>query len=476
MRGNTLLFRTFAVPLSFIQKQKGMSYQFSKYETHYRNFTYLGVPIIIGQLGNLILNFADTLMIGHHSTEELAAAAFVNNMFTLVIIFAIGFTYAVTALVGTLYGQEKTHRIGELMKSAVAANTCMAVFLSVIMTALYLNVHRLGQPEELLPLIRPYFLIQLVSLPFVCWFNTFRQFTDGITDTKVAMWILVSGNVMNIFGNWILIYGHLGIPEMGLIGAGLSTMISRIVMAIVMAGVFFFGRKYREYRKGWRLGHTNRTDFRQITVLGLPLALQMGMEAAAFSLSSLMVGWFGTTSLAAHQVMLTISQLGYMIYYGLAAAVAVRISNFMGQRDYTSVRRTATAGIHLVFLLALSTSVPVFLCRHIIGGLFTDNADVISMVSMTIVPFMIYQFGDGMQCNYANALRGIAVVRPLTWIAFIAFFVVSLPLGYFFGVVMDYRLLGVWYAFPFGLTTAGILYYVYYQKGLKRIESSTEER
>lgn len=255
----------------------------------------------------------------------------------------------------------KTHRIGELMKSAVAANTCMAVFLSVIMTALYLNVHRLGQPEELLPLIRPYFLIQLVSLPFVCWFNTFRQFADGITDTKVAMWILVSGNVMNIFGNWILIYGHLGIPEMGLIGAGLSTMISRIVMAIVMAGVFFFGRKYREYRKGWRLGHTNRTDFRQITVLGLPLALQMGMEAAAFSLSSLMVGWFGTTSLAAHQVMLTISQLGYMIYYGLAAAVAVRISNFMGQRDYTSVRRTATAGIHLVFLLALSTSVPVFL-------------------------------------------------------------------------------------------------------------------
>ena len=100
MRGNTLLFRTFAVPLSFIQKQKGMSYQFSKYETHYRNLTYLGVPIIIGQLGNLILNFADTLMIGHHSTEELAAAAFVNNMFTLVIIFAIGFTYAVTALVG----------------------------------------------------------------------------------------------------------------------------------------------------------------------------------------------------------------------------------------------------------------------------------------------------------------------------------------------------------------------------------------
>ncbi len=453
-----------------------MSYQFTQYETHYKNLTYLGVPIIIGQLGNLILNFADTLMIGHHSTEELAAAAFVNNMFTLVIIFAIGFTYAVTALVGILYGQENTHRIGELMKSATAANTCMALFLSFIMIVLYLNVHRLGQPEELLPLIRPYFLIQLVSLPFVCWFNTFRQFTDGITDTKVAMWILIGGNVMNIFGNWILIYGNLGMPEMGLLGAGLSTMISRIMMTIVMIGIFFVSKKYREYKEGWNIGKVHYADFKKITVLGFPLALQMGMETAAFSLSSLMVGWFGTESLAAHQVMLTISQLGYMIYYGLAAAVAVRISNFMGQRDFLAVRRTATAGIHLVFLLALVTSVPVFIFRHIIGGLFTDNVNVISMVSMTIIPFMIYQFGDGMQCNYANAMRGTANVRPLIWIAFISYFVVSLPLGYIFGVIMNYKLLGVWYAFPFGLTLSGILYYIYYQKGLKRIEASTPSK
>ena len=453
-----------------------MSYQFTKYETHYKNLTYLGVPIIIGQLGNLILNFADTLMIGHHSTEELAAAAFVNNMFTLVIIFAIGFTYAVTALIGILYGQENTHRIGELMKSATAANTCMALFLSFIMIVLYLNVHRLGQPEELLPLIRPYFLIQLVSLPFVCWFNTFRQFTDGITDTKVAMWILIGGNVMNIFGNWILIYGNLGMPEMGLLGAGLSTMISRIMMTIVMVGIFFVSKKYREYKEGWNTGKVHYADFKKITVLGFPLALQMGMETATFSLSSLMVGWFGTESLAAHQVMLTISQLGYMIYYGLAAAVAVRISNFMGQRDFLAVRRTATAGIHLVFLLALVTSVPVFIFRHIIGGLFTDNVNVISMVSMTIIPFMIYQFGDGMQCNYANAMRGTANVRPLIWIAFISYFVVSLPLGYIFGVIMNYKLLGVWYAFPFGLTLSGILYYIYYQKGLKRIEASTPSK
>ncbi len=163
-----------------------------------------------------------------------------------------------------------------------------------------------------------------------------------------------------------------------------------------------------------------------------------------------------------------------MIYYGLAAAVAVRISNFMGQRDYLAVRRTATAGIHLVFLLAILTSVPIFICRHIIGGLFTDNVNVISMVSMTIIPFMIYQFGDGLQCNYANAMRGTANVRPLIWIAFVSFFVVSLPLGYLFGVVMNYQLVGVWFAFPFGLTLSGVLYYIYYQKGLNKIESGAK--
>ncbi|MCR5078151.1 MAG: MATE family efflux transporter [Prevotella sp.] len=449
-----------------------MAYQFSKYASHYRNLTYLGVPIIIGQLGNIVLSFADTLMIGHHSTQELAAAAFVNNMFTLVILLALGFSYAVTAIVGTLYGQERTGRIGEVMRSAVAANTCLAAVLTAAMTLLYLNIHRLGQPEELLPLMRPYFLIQLMSLPFVCWFNTFKQFADGITDTRLPMWVLIGGNLINIIGNWLLIYGHLGLPEMGLNGAGLSTMASRIMMAAVMVTLFFRGSRYSDYRKGWQAGRLTRSDFRQINVMGIPLALQMGMETAAFSLSSVMVGWIGTTALAAHQVMLTISQLGYMVYYGMAAAVAVRTSNFMGQHDLTAVRRSATAGFHLILLLAVAIVLPIFLFRHSMGYLFTDNADVCGMVALTIVPFMIYQFGDGLQCTYANALRGISYVRPLMWVAFVAYFVISLPLGYLFGIRMAYGLEGIWYAFPFGLTTAGVLYYLYFRQRLAQTDKN----
>ena len=196
------------------------------------------------------------------------------------------------------------------------------------------------------------------------------------------------------------------------------------------------------------------THYRNLTYLGVPIIIgQLGNLILNFA-DTLMIGHHSTEE--------------------LAAAVAVRISNFMGQRDYLAVRRTATAGINLVFLLAILTSVPIFICRHIIGGLFTDNVNVISMVSMTIIPFMIYQFGDGLQCNYANAMRGTANVRPLIWIAFVSFFIVSLPLGYLFGVVMNYQLVGVWFAFPFGLTLSGVLYYIYYQKGLKKIESGAK--
>ena len=446
-----------------------MTFHLSQYTSHYRYVTLLGVPIIVGQLGNIVLSFADTLMIGHHSTRELAAAAFVNNMFTLVILLALGFSYAVTAIVGTLFGQEQTARIGEVMKNAITANTCVAAFLTAVMTLLYLNIGRLGQPEELLSAMRPYFLIQLVSLPFVCWFNTFKQFADGITDTRVPMWILIGGNLLNILGNWLLIYGNCGLPEMGLNGAGTATLVSRVLMAATMCVLFFRAKRYRAYRQGWRTGRNNRGDFRQIFKLGVPLGLQMGMETAAFSLSSVMVGWIGTMALAAHQVMLTISQLGYMVYYGLAAAVAVRVSNFMGQHDIAAIRNNATAGFHLILLLAFAISVPIFFFRHTIGYLFTDNAEVCAMVALTIVPFMIYQFGDGMQCTYANALRGISYVRPMMWVAFVAYFVISLPLGYLFGIRLGFGLEGIWYAFPFGLTTAGILYYVYFKKRLRTL-------
>ena len=226
-------------------------FQVRQYITHYRSLTSLGLPIIIGQTGTILLSCADTLMIGHHGTDELAAAAFVNNMFNLVLLFGLGFSYGLTPIVGNLFGREQSSRIGETVKNALAANSLLALLLGAVVTMLYANIGNLGQPTELLPLMRPYLLVLFVSLPFVCWFNVFKQFSDGITDTRTPMWILLGGNILNIIGNYLLIYGKLGLPELGLFGAGISTMLSRVIMTIVFAAIFFLSKRYRIYRVGF---------------------------------------------------------------------------------------------------------------------------------------------------------------------------------------------------------------------------------
>ena len=434
---------------------------------HYKALFKLGIPIVIGQLGMIVLGFADTLMIGHHGTEDLAAASFVNNMFNLAIIFATGFSYGLTPIVGSLFGNNQKTAVGRTLKNALWANGFVGALLILAMGVLYFNLHRLGQPEELLPLIRPYYLILLVSLVFVMLFNAFKQFADGITDTQTPMWLLIGGNTLNILGNWVLIYGQLGFPELGLLGAGIATSASRILMLIAFVVLFLTAKRYRPYKEGFLQGRLNKSDFLQLNKLGWPVGLQMGMETASFSLATIMVGWLGATALAAHQVMLTIGQLGYMSYYGMAAAVAVRVSNFHGQNDQTGVRHSANAGFHLILAMAVCLSIPLFLLRNEIGGWFTDNDEVTLMVASLILPFIIYQFGDGMQCNYSNALRGIADVKPAMYIAFIAYFIISLPAGYLFGFIFDWGLTGIWLSFPFGLTSAGLMFWLRFRKQVR---------
>ena len=437
---------------------------------HYRELLAIGIPIIIGQLGTIILGFADTLMIGHHSTPELAAAGLVNNIFGLVFVSYMGFTYGLTPIIGRLYGEERTDRIGQKVRNAFCANMLTGCIFTLALVVLYLNLGRIGQPEELLSLIRPYFLVNLASVLFMGIFFTMKQFLDGLGQTKVAMWAMIGGNVINILGNWVLIYGVAGFPELGLLGAGISTLVSRILMALAMVGMLMTGKNFGEYRRDILHSSLTKADFREMNRLGWPVALQLGMESAAFTLSCVMVGWLGTIPLAAHQVMITLSQLFYLVLSGMAAALAIRVSHFMGQKDYAAVRRNAYDGFRLNLLFSLCMGLPVFLLRHQIGGWFNDNVEVQAYVATLIILMMVYQFGDGLQYTFANALRGIACVKPMVLYAFIAYFVISLPLGYTLGFPCGLGILGIWIAFPFGLTIAGEMYRRRFEKELKKIE------
>ena len=448
-----------------------MAFTLEKIKSRYGALAALGLPIVVGQIGNVVLGFADTLMVGHHSMEELAAASFVNTMFTLVVLFATGFSYGLTPVAGSLFGRGMKGDIGAAVKNSLTANMLLSAALVAVTVVFCLNIHRFGQPDELLPLMRPYLWVNIASLPFLCCFNTFKQFFDGITDTKTPMFVIIGGNLLNIFGNWVLIYGELGAPELGLFGAGLSTALSRAVMAAACVVLFFRHRRYREFRAGFAAASASRGGMRRLASLGLPVALQMGMETAAFSLSAIFVGWIGTTALAAHQVVITVSQLLYMVSSGMAAAVAVRVSYFAGQKDYRAVRRTSTCGLQLILTIAATLSLPVFLLKDTISWWFTDSAEVCVLVSQTVIPLIAYQLGDAVQYTFANSLRGIEHVRPMIWIAFFAYFVVSLPLGWMLGIHMGYGLVGIWSAFPVCLSTAGLLYFLCFRRSLGRLEA-----
>jgi MATE family multidrug resistance protein len=406
-------------------------------------------------------------MIGWHSTGELGAASFVNNMFNLAIISGTGFSYGLTPIAGELYGKGKLAEAGQALRCSIFANGFAGVLLTAVMVIVYLNVERLGQPEELLPLMKPYYSVLLLSLVFVMIFNAFKQFFDSITDTQTSMWILLGGNLLNIMGNYLLINGKWGFPEWGLLGAGISTLFSRIVMVMVFAGVFIKNYRLARYRVGFfRLGFSFET-FRRLNTLGWPVGLQMGMETSSFSLSAVMIGWLGIVAFASHQIMCTVATLAFLIYYGMGAAVAVRVSHFKGQCDSVNIRRSAYAGFHLIMMMAVVFLSMLFLFKYPIAGLFTDNEEVRVAVVSLVFPMLLYQLGDGLQISFANALRGISDVKPMIWIAFIAYFVISLPAGYFFGFVLGWGTVGVWMAFPFGLTSAGGMLWYRFRRSMK---------
>lgn len=440
---------------------------YKTYKEHYRALIKLGMPIVVGQIGMIILSVADTMMIGHYGKNELAAASFVNILFDLCIIFSIGFSYGLTPIVSELYGKKRNEEAGQALYCSQIANVMVAVMITIVMGVLYFFVGDLGQPEELMPLIRPYYLVLLSSILFVLLFNGFKQFTDGLTMTKMAMWILLGGNAMNIVGNYILIYGKLGLPEMGLLGAGISTLASRIMMVIVFFGIVVSRKEFKPFVNGIKEKGWSKPMFVRLNKLGWPVAAQMGMETAAFSLSIIMVGWLGTTALAAHNIMNTISKFTFMIYYGIGAAVAIRVSHFKGQDDVENIRRSATAGFHLTIAVAAILLTGIFIVRNQMGGWFNDDQQVIEMVSSLFFVFLIYQFGDGLQINYANALRGISDVVIMIYVAAVSYFLIALPAGYYFGFVLGWGLPGVWMAFPFGLSTCGVLLWLRFRRKTK---------
>lgn len=428
-----------------------------KYGSNYKSLLKLAIPIIIGQLGGIITGLADTIMVGQHSTAELAASSFVNNVLNTFIIFGTGFSFALTPLVGENIARDKKYVVSAWLKNGIVANLILALVLVAILTVIYFNVEHFGQPSELLPLIKPYFVVSMISIIFIMLANSFRQFVEGITNPSVSMWILVTGNMLNILGNYLLIYGKWGLPEMGLMGAGYSTLISRIFMFVMFVLVFLLRPSYKAYRKGFMRMWVLPNRLIRVTKLGVPIAFQQGLEAATFSLTAIMVGWLGSTELAAHQVVISISTISFTTYLGLGSATAIRTSFFKGAKDWNQVRKTTVAGLHLGVIVSTLTCLALFIFRNDVSFIFSSDPKIATIVVMLLPILMLYQYVDGAQIVLANALRGLSDVKPIMWISFITNFLIAIPAGYLLGFPFGMGIRGVWLAYPIGFVFSVIL-------------------
>ena len=428
-----------------------------KYGSNYKSLLKLAIPIIIGQLGGIITGLADTIMVGQHSTAELAASSFVNNVLNTFIIFGTGFSFALTPLVGENIARDKKYVVSAWLKNGIVANLILALVLVAILTVIYFNVEHFGQPSELMPLIKPYFVISMISIIFIMLANSFRQFVEGITNPSVSMWILVTGNMLNILGNYLLIYGKWGLPEMGLMGAGYSTLISRIFMFVMFVLVFLLRPSYKAYRKGFMRMWVLPNRLIRVTKLGVPIAFQQGLEAATFSLTAIMVGWLGSTELAAHQVVISLSTISFTTYLGLGSATAIRTSFFKGAKDWNQVRKTTVAGLHLGVIVSTLTCLALFIFRNDVSFIFSSDPQIAIIVVMLLPILMLYQYVDGAQIVLANALRGLSDVKPIMWISFVTNFLIAIPAGYLLGFPFGMGIRGVWLAYPIGFVFSVIL-------------------
>ena len=434
----------------------------------------LALPVMVSQISLILVAFADNIMVGRYSTDALAASSFVINVFNLMIFCAMGFSNGLTPIVGAMFARGEKKNIGVAVRAALRANIVMGVLLSAVMGVLFFFVENLGQPRELMPILKPYYLIFLAGLLPMAVFNVFAQWSFGVRNTSMPMWILLGANMLNIVGNYMLIYGNWGAPELGLTGAGISTLCARITAALAIMGVFFFKRSSEEYRRGFREAAAQRLRSLTGTVVrtSWPVAAQMTFETGAFSSCAIFAGWLGTVSLAAFQVTIVVSTLGFCIYYSIGTAIAVTVANDAGRGSLRDCRRSAFSGYAVMLVFAALSSAALAMFGRPLMHLFSDDTAVLALAGTVIIPLLLYQLGDATQIAFSNALRGTSKVMPMVWIAFVSYMMAGLPSTYPLAFTAGLGIYGLVLSFSVSLFLAAALFLYFFMRATRPKEAT----
>lgn len=442
---------------------------FQGYLPFYRRNLKLAVPVMLAQLGQGTVQLLDTIMVGQLGKAELAAVSFGGAMFFVGFAAALGLSFGSTPLIGIAYSSGRHRKVASIFQNAILFNTIVTLVIGALMLGEYQIMDHLGQPEEVCPLAKSYYLILLSSLPFVLWFQAFRQFMDGVGNTKYAMIVTVSGNILNILLNWVLIFGHFGCPKLGVDGAAYATLISRILMCIAFILLVRVKRPYSRYFKFFRRDKFTLQELRDLFKISSPIGLQMFMETFGMNVAVTFVGLCGTVALASHQIAITISCVTWMISCGIASATTIRVSHQLGAGETLAMKKAGIASIHLSLFFMGLCSILIIAFRTPIAQIFTEDTEVIELASILLIMTGIYQMGDGLQTVTIGALRGMKnVITPMV-VAFICYIVVTISVSYFCGIYMGWGAPGIWFAYILELYLASYLLVRRFRKDTKRI-------
>jgi len=429
----------------------------------------LAFPIILGEIAQMILGILDTAMVGAVSYKQLAAAALVMSVINIPYVFGIGITISVSQMVSMAHGRRDGKLVSHYLYNGFWLCAVSALVISLAIEFSKNILFHLGQDAEVAKFALPYLQIMGWSVIPMLLFLALKQFTDGLEFTKTAMILSLSAIPLNAFLNWLLIYGNWGFPRMELVGAGLGTLITRILIFVVLGIIVLYHKTFRKYiavrSRVWQL---KWLTMKELLHIGIPSSFQISMEAGAFAVSGILIGTIGAVEQAAHQIALSLASLTFMVSMGLSQAGSIRTSNAFGRNDRNAIRLIGKSTI-IIALIYGTICAALFICfRHQLPYVFNDDKEVVSMAAYLLLFAALFQISDSTQSISAGLLRGIKDVKVPTFFIAIAYWAIGIPVGCLLAFYFDMGAAGIWTGFITGLTFSAVFLSLRFRKMVRK--------
>lgn len=441
-----------------------MQMNIKSYIPFYKRNLSLAIPVMITQAGQMVVQFADNIMVGQLGTSQFAGVGFANALFSMGLVFCTCFTQGLIPFIGQSYGRGEHGKVSEYFTNGILLNALMCIAVMAIMMAAVPLMDHMGQDPRILGYAREYYRIMVWSLaPFII-FYVLRALTEGVGNTKYTMYITVFCNVLNIFLNWVLIFGHFGVEAMGVEGAAWATFISRCAMLGIGIAILLSGKLYKRYLGDIRFRALNFSQFKDVMKTSFPMSFQGLVEVTTFSIAGIMAGWFGEVAMAAHQASQTIITFSFMVAQGVGVAATIRVSHQYGEKRFADARKAGFAASHISIALMALAGITFILFNDVIPYIFTQDHHVAEIASKLLYVAAAFQLFDAVQLSALASLRALADVKwPLVTSLF-TYYVIGLPFAYFAGTTFGLGPVGVWLGLLAGLMLAAILFLYRFNK------------